>query len=104
MAKRRTRLKAKRSAEGATVTCLIKHPMETGNRLGADGNKIPIHYIKVVRFSVNGEQVAATYLGPGVSADPLLTLDIADVTAGDEVAVQWEDNRGETGTAETVAK
>ena len=104
MAKRRTRLKAKKASGGAKVTCLIKHPMETGNRLADDGSKIPIHYIKVVRFAVNGEQVAASYLGPGVSADPLLTLDIADVTAGDKVTVQWEDNKGETGTAETVAK
>ena len=104
MAKRRTRLKAKKAPDGVKVTCLIKHPMETGNRLGEDGNKVPIHYIKVVRFAVNDEQVAAMYLGPGVSADPLLTLDIADVASGDKVSVQWEDNKGETGTAETVAK
>ena len=104
MAKRRTQLKAKKSAGGAKVTCLIKHPMETGNRLAEDGSKVPIHYIKVVRFAVNGEQVAASYLGPGVSADPLLTLEVAGIASGDKVSVQWEDNKGESGTAETVAK
>ena len=104
MARRRTRLKAKPAPGGAKVTCLIKHPMETGNRLGEDGNKVPIHYVKFVSFAVNGEQAAVAYLGPGVSQDPLLTVDIAGVVSGDKISVQWQDNKGESGTAETVAK
>ena len=104
MAKRRTRLKAEITDNGIRATCLNKHPMETGNRLDSDGNKIPIHYVKYVKFSVNGEHVGTLNLGPGVSADPYLSFDIADVKVGDTLALQWEDNKGESDTVERVVK
>lgn len=104
MARERTRLKAELTGDGIRATCLIKHPMETGNRLDSSGNKIPIHYIKFVKFSVNGEHVGTLNLGPGVSADPYLSLDIADVKAGDTLAMQWEDNRGESDAVERVVE
>ena len=104
MARKRTRLKTEKVDGGIRITCLIKHPMETGNRLDSDGNKIPIHYIKYVKFSINGEHVGTLNLGPGVSADPYLSLDIADVKAGDTLALQWEDNKGESETVERVVE
>lgn len=104
MARKRTRLKAEIMGSGIRATCLIKHPMETGNRLDADGNKIPIHYIKYVKFSVNGAHAGTLNLGPGVSADPYLSLDIADVKAGDTLVLQWEDNQGESEIVERVVK
>lgn len=104
MARKRTRMKTEGIDNGVRVTCLIKHPMETGNRLDADGNKIPIHYIKYVKFSVNGEHVGTLNLGPGVSADPYLSMDIAGVSSGDTVSLQWEDNKGESETVERAVK
>lgn len=104
MAKRRTRLKAELTGNGIRATCLIKHPMETGNRLDSDGNKIPIHYIKYVKFAINGEHVGTLNLGPGVSEDPYLSLDIADVKAGDTLSLQWEDSKGESDSVERVVK
>ncbi len=104
MARKRTRVKTEKIDNGIRVTCLIKHPMETGNRLGSDGAKIPIHYIKYVKFSVNGEVAGTLNLGPGVSADPYLSMDIAGAASGDKVTLEWEDNKGETETAETTVK
>jgi sulfur-oxidizing protein SoxZ len=104
MAKRRTRVKTEKTENGIRVTCLIKHPMETGNRLGADGAKIPIHYIKFVDFGVNGDHVGTINLGPGVSADPYLSMDIAAAVSGDKVSLHWEDNKGESDTVDTVVK
>ena len=104
MARKRTRVKTEKIDDGIKVTCLIKHPMETGNRLGADGAKIPIHYIKYVKFSVNGEHVGTLNLGPGVSADPYLSMNIAGAASGDKVSLAWKDNKGETETAETSVK
>lgn len=104
MAKKRTRLKAEIMGNGIRVTCLIKHPMETGNRRDSDGTKIPIHYIKYVTFSINGEHVGTLNLGPGVSADPYLSFDIADVKTGDTLVMQWEDNQGESETVERVVE
>lgn len=104
MAKRRTRLKTEKVENGIRVTCLIKHPMETGNRLGSDGARIPIHYIKFVNFSVNGELAGTLNLGPGVSADPYLSLDITGAASGDKVSLHWEDNKGESDTVEATVK
>ncbi|CAD7842406.1 MAG: Sulfur oxidation cycle carrier protein, SoxZ subunit [Olavius algarvensis Gamma 3 endosymbiont] len=104
MAKRRTRLKTKIVENGIRVTCLIKHPMETGNRLDAVGAELPIHYIKFVNFSVNGELVGTLNLGPGVSTDPYLAMDIAGAVSGDKVSLHWQDNKGETDTVETTVK
>ncbi len=104
MARKRTRLKTEKTENGVRATCLVKHPMETGNRLESDGAKIPIHYIKYMKFSVNGEHVGTLNLGPGVSADPYLSMDIADVNSGDTVTLQWEDNTGDTDTIEKVVK
>ena len=104
MARKRTRLKTEKIDNGIRATCLIKHPMETGNRMGSDGNKIPIHYIKFVKFSVNGEHVGTLNLGPGISADPYLSMDIAGVASGDKVSIVWEDSKGDTETAERAVK
>ncbi len=104
MAAKRTRLKAKVSGDLVKATCLIKHPMETGNRKGADGPLIPIHYVKVVRFSVNGELAATANLGPGVSIDPLITVDLMGAKAGDIISVEWEDNKGDSEKVEKAAK
>ena len=104
MARKRTRIKTEKTDNGIRVTCLIKHPMETGNRLGSDGAKIPIHYIKYVKYSVNGEYAGTLNLGPGVSADPYLSLDIAGAASGDKVSLEWEDNKGESETVETTVK
>ncbi len=104
MARKRTRLKTEKVDGGIRITCLIKHPMETGNRLDSAGAKIPIHYIKYAKFSVNGEHVGTLNLGPGVSADPYLALDVMGVGSGDKVTLEWEDNKGETDTVERVVK
>ncbi len=104
MAKKQIRLKAKIKGDRAEVTCLIKHPMETGNRKDADGKPIAIHYIKYITFAVNGEVVSTANVGPGVSVDPLVTVEILGVKAGDMISVKWEDNKGESGEAERAAK
>ncbi len=104
MASKRTRLKAKVEGDTIKATCLIKHPMETGNRKGEDGNLVPIHYVKYVRFSINGEVAATCNMGPGVSVDPLVTVDITGGKAGDMITVEWEDNKGEGDKAEKAAK
>ena len=88
----------------AKVTCLIKHPMETGNRKGDEGQPVPIHYVKYVRFSINGELVSTANLGPGVSVDPLLSIDILGAKPGDTVSVEWLDNKDEGDKAETKVK
>ncbi|MCP4387231.1 MAG: thiosulfate oxidation carrier complex protein SoxZ, partial [Gammaproteobacteria bacterium] len=52
----------------------------------------------------NGELAGTLNLGPGVSADPYLSLDIAGAASSDKVSLQWEDSKGESDMVETAVK
>lgn len=101
-----TKMKIKQSAEGGyEVMVLAKHPMETGLRKDSKtGEKIPAHFIKTMEFSLNGTAVAQANLGTGVSANPLISISLADAKSGDKVSVSWVDNKGESDSAEATVK
>ena len=100
-----TKMKIKKSAEGHDVLCLVKHPMETGQRKDSKtGELIPAHYIEIMTFKLNGNPVAEAILGQGVSKDPLIGINITGAKAGDKVTVDWADNLGNTGSAEATVK
>jgi sulfur-oxidizing protein SoxZ len=92
-----------RPKDGATeILVLVNHPMETGNRVDAKTKeKIPAHFIQKLTVEVNGKPVAVADLGVAVSKDPLIGVAVKAKT-GDKVKVNWSDNKGETGTAETA--
>jgi sulfur-oxidizing protein SoxZ len=97
-----TKMKIKTGSSGGhDVLVLAKHPMETGNRKDQKtGEVIPAHFIKTMIFSVNGTQVAQANLSQGVSANPLVGINIQNAKAGDKVTVSWTDNKGESDSAE----
>ncbi len=100
-----TKMKIKTGKSGGyDVLVLAKHPMETGNRKDAKtGEVIPAHFIQTMTFAVNGTQVAQANLSQGVSANPLIGINVM-ANAGDKVTVTWTDNKGQSDTAEdTIA-
>ncbi len=100
-----TKIKVKAKDVGHDILVLVKHPMETGLRTDAKtGEVVPAHYITNMAFSVNGTQVAETMLSQAVSANPLTTINLTDLKAGDVVSVSWEDNTGTSESAETTIK
>jgi len=83
----------------------MTHPMETGSRKDKEsGELIPAHYIQAVIVSLNGEQVFNADWGTGVSKNPYLSIKIKGGAVGDNVALTWKDNLGESETAETKIK
>ena len=68
-----TKMKIKKSKDGGyQVLVLAKHPMETGLRKDKKtGKKIPKHFIKTMKFLLNGTPVAQANLAQGVSKNPL---------------------------------
>lgn len=105
MATRLTKIKIKRIGDRFQVLTLISHPMETGQRRDdTTGRKVPAHYVQKVTFEHRGMIVAEANLGPGVSKNPLLGIELTDAAAGDLVRVSWSDNRGERGEAEATVK
>ena len=101
-----TKMKIKKDKSGGhVVMVLVKHPMETGNRKDKKtGEKVPAHFIQTIVFSHNGQAVAQADLGPAVSKNPLTQILLTNAKSGDKVAVQWTDNKGETGGAEAAVK
>lgn len=100
-----TKMKIKKGADGHDVLCLVKHPMETGLRKDKKtGELIPAHFIEIMTFQVNGATVADAVLGQGVSKNPLIGIGVTSAKSGDKVTVAWNDNQGETGSAEATVK
>ncbi|MCZ7597143.1 MAG: thiosulfate oxidation carrier complex protein SoxZ [Gammaproteobacteria bacterium] len=99
-----TKMKIKAgSAGGYDVLVLAKHPMETGQRKDQKtGELIPAHFIQTMVFSVNGTEVAQANMNQGISANPLIGINIASAKPGDTVTVTWTDNKGESDSAEAT--
>ena len=97
------KVRAQLTGDTADIKLVISHPMETGQRKDPKTNQIiPAHYILTLSVSVNGKTVLNSHCGPSISKNPFLGIRVRGVKAGDKVAVQWEDSKGEKNTAETV--
>ncbi|OGI41990.1 MAG: thiosulfate oxidation carrier complex protein SoxZ [Candidatus Muproteobacteria bacterium RBG_16_64_11] len=97
-----TKIKTRPKGGATEILVLVNHPMETGNRVNAKTKeKIPAHFIQKLTVEVNGKAIAVADLGVAVSKDPLIGVAVKAKT-GDKVKVNWSDNKGETGTAETA--
>ena len=101
-----TKMKIKTGKTGGhDVLVLAKHPMETGNRKDKKtGELIPAHYITTMVFSHNGTEVAQANLGPGISANPLIGINVTGAASGDKISVMWTDNKGASESAEASVK
>ena len=100
-----TKIKVKKTGKGALILTLVKHPMETGQRVNKETKeKIPAHFIQKMTFFVSGKKVAEANLGPAVSKDPLVGIEVDKASVGDKVKVTWTDNKGESGSAEAVVR
>lgn len=75
------------------VRALITHVMETGNRKGADGERIPRNIIHTFTAHFEGELIFKAELGSGISANPFLAFRLK-VPGPGELRVQWYDDDG----------
>lgn len=100
---RDTKLRTRTQEGKVEVLVLINHPMETGMRKHkATGKLIPAHFIKELTLQHNGKPVAVANLGIAVSENPLIGFRLASAKNGDKIKVDWNDNKGDTGTVEAV--
>lgn len=96
------KIRAKLTAGETTVRVLLPHVMESGNRKDPTGRPIPAHHITDLLITHNGRTVLQADFGPSVSRDPLLTLRFLGGQAGDRIRVEWNDNRGASGSGEAL--
>lgn len=92
-----------RTRHGITeVLVLVNHPMDTGLvRSKITHRIIPAHFIKTLTIAVNHTPAVITDMGIAVSKDPLIAVKLHDTRQGDLISVDWIDNEGMTGHAET---
>ncbi len=89
----------------ASVKVLMNHDMETGLRKDAKtGQLIPAHFIQNVTATLNGKAVMEAQWGTAISKNPFLEFKIKGAKAGDKVAVDWADNKGDKNHIEDSIK
>jgi sulfur-oxidizing protein SoxZ len=89
----------------ASVKVLMNHDMETGLRKDAKtGQLIPAHFIQNVSATLNGKPVMEAQWGTAISKNPFLEFKIKGAKAGDKVAVDWLDNKGDKNHIEDSVK
>lgn len=75
------------------IKVLISHPMESGQRRGADGAPIPRMIIKSFVCAWNGEEVVSFDLFPAIAANPFLAFSAIAQESG-TLSMSWVDDDG----------
>lgn len=97
------RIKAAMDGDSALIKCLMQHPMETGLRKDSKtGKLIPAHFINHVMATVGGKTVLDAQWGGAIASNPLLVFRVKGAKAGDKLVISWQDNKGETATADAT--
>lgn len=76
------------------IKTLITHPMESGQRTGADGKIIPRMIINRMSVTLNGRQVFDARLEPAISANPYLSFFLKCTQSGSLEFIWTDDNGG----------
>jgi sulfur-oxidizing protein SoxZ len=75
MGKARIKLPASaKKGEIVEIKTLVEHPMESGQRKGADGQLIPRNILNKLAVTFNGKPVLDAKLYPGVAANPYMSF------------------------------
>ena len=90
------RVRAIAGGDVTQVQSLIRHPMDSGFVKDSKGQIIPPHYIEIVQFEHGGKTVFTAFWGPAVSKDPYLKFSFKGGKKGDDLTVNWVDNKGAT--------
>jgi sulfur-oxidizing protein SoxZ len=88
------KIRATLKGDVADVRILMLHPMETGQRKTSSG-VVPLHFIKSVVVTHNGNTVIDAQWSQAISRNPFLGLRVKNAKVGDKIGVTWVDNKGE---------
>lgn len=75
------------------VRALAQHPMETGYRRSAEGERLPRDLVRRVECHFDGELVFAADLHAAISANPYLAFHLRLPRSG-TLTVRWQGDRG----------
>ena len=87
--------KSAKKGQAFQIKTLISHKMETGNRKGKDGKKIPRMILNQMVCKFNGAEVFSATMHPSVSANPYVTF-YASCNESGSFEFTWTDDAGKT--------
>ncbi|HJP20700.1 MAG TPA: thiosulfate oxidation carrier complex protein SoxZ [Alphaproteobacteria bacterium] len=87
--------KKAKKGEIITVKSLIKHAMETGQRSGKDGKKVPRLIVNNLVCTYNGKEVFKADWWPAIAANPYLAFNLRAQESG-TIELSWTDDSGKT--------
>lgn len=96
------KIRAQIKGDAAEIRVLMSHAMETGQRKDNSGNTIPAHFIQSIAIDVAGKRVVQAQTGTSVSRNPVFAFKVKGAKAGDEVVINWVDNKGDKRTDKTT--
>ncbi len=85
--------KTARRGEVIEISAIIGHPMESGFRPGADGQRLPRDIIQRFSCHYNEELVFSAELSAAIAANPLIAFHTVATTSG-TLRLFWEGDRG----------
>jgi len=96
------KIRAQLKGEVADIRVLVAHPMETGQRKNASGALVPMHFIKHMVVTHNGNTVYDAQWSQAISRNPVFAVRVRGAKLGDKVVVTWTDNKDDKRTDEAV--
>ena len=93
--KPRIKLSKKQASEGeiVEVKALVRHPMESGQRIDAQGKIIPRKILNRFTCAVNGKEVFAADFAPAISENPFIQFSFRALESS-PVVLTWIDDAG----------
>jgi sulfur-oxidizing protein SoxZ len=82
-----------RIGELIEIRATVQHPMETGFRVGGDGQVLPRNLVRRVECRLDGELVFAADLHPAIAANPYVAFPLR-VSSSGTLTVDWQGDGG----------
>ena len=82
-----------RRGEVIEIKTLIQHPMETGFRVGLNGQLIPRDIFTTFVATYNGEEIFRADFSPAIAANPFVTF-FTTATESGTIAFHWTGDNG----------
>lgn len=92
-----------RRGEPFEVRALVAHPMETGHRVSALGQRFARDIVRRVEARLDGELVFAWDLLPAIAANPYVAFSLVARSDG-TLSVTWAGDRGFTQAVSVAVK
>jgi len=82
---------------------LVAHPMETGHRADAQGQRVPRDIVRRIECRLDGDLVFAADLHPAIAANPYVAFPLV-VQGEGTLVVAWTGDRGFAHRTSVVVK